>query len=289
MKSYVCTSIVVLLFVGLLPALPAHARQELSPSMLSIPVSIEIAGGTASGFFINNGSCLQLVTARHVLFNDPQRTLKASIAALLCYPTNPAPSQRIEMKLNLKLLQQQNYIRLDQTNDVAVVRLAKVQKKNRGAGEEVVYPKAMVEVSSGRDLPVVAIGTDQVKRMDDVFISNEVFIFGYPSSIGIKQMPQLDHQKPLLRKGIVAGKNEAKRTIILDCPSYYGNSGGPVAEVDPGSLGQKSFRIIGIVLQFVPFQETWVNATHKLSHWEISNSGYSVVAPIDCVLPLLFK
>jgi hypothetical protein len=91
----------------------------------------------------------------------------------------------------------------------------------------------------------------------------------------------------LLRKGIIAGKNPSRRTIILDCPSYYGNSGGPVVQAERLGLGKTEFKIIGIVSQFVPFKETWVNVTHKMSHWEISNSGYTVVMPIDLVLDLI--
>lgn len=58
-------------------------------------------------------------------------------------------------------------------------------------------------------------------------------------------------------------------------------------EVDQIDLQNTKFRIIGIVSQFVPFKETWINITHKISNLEISNSGYSIVTPIDPVLELL--
>jgi hypothetical protein len=69
-----------------------------------------------------------------------------------------------------------------------------------------------------------------MRKFADVLISNDVYIFGYPSSVG--HSGQLDHTRPLLRKGIVAGKNEAKNTIILDCPVHQGNSGGLALQID---------------------------------------------------------
>jgi len=134
-----------------------------------------------------------------------------------------------------------------------------------------------------------ASALSHLKMFDDVLTGNDVYLFGYPVSVGIKQMPQIEHNRPLLRKGVVAGKNRKNETLILDCPTYYGNSGGPVAQAEPLGSGNTEFRIIGIVREFVPFQETWVNATHKLSHWEISNSGYSVVVPADRIVDLVRK
>ncbi len=107
-------------------------------------------------------------------------------------------------------------------------------------------------------------------------------VFGYPSSIGLKNAPQIDYNRPLLRKGILAGTNPATRTLILDCPVYFGNSGGPVLEVDRQGL-TATFRIIGVVIQFIPFNETAGSQTAMI----LSNSGYSVAVPMDFVLELL--
>jgi hypothetical protein len=71
----------------------------------------------------------------------------------------------------------------------------------------------------------------------------------------------------------VAGKNQITRTIIIDCPVYPGNSGGPVIEVE--SQGPISvYKAIGVVTQFVP-GTVWGNTV---------NSGYAVVVPMDRVL-----
>ena len=45
--------------------------------------------------------------------------------------------------------------------------------------------------------------------------------------------------------------------------------------------------LIGVLAEFIPYTETWENKRNKLTHLEVSNSGYSVVTPIDKVLELI--
>src|SRR5438552_267375 len=70
-----------------------------------------------------------------------------------------------------------------------------------------------------------------LKTYAHVLTANDVFVFGYPSSIGLKNIPQIDYDRPLLIKGIVAGKNAKANTIVLQGFVYPGNSGGPVLQV----------------------------------------------------------
>jgi len=78
----------------------------------------------------------------------------------------------------------------------------------------------------------------------------------------------------------VAGTNPQKRSIVLDCPSYPGNSGGPVVELDKEGF-QTHFNVIGVVSQYVPFADS------GRSFMMLSNSGYSIVTPMDFVLDLV--
>jgi hypothetical protein len=75
---------------------------------------------------------------------------------------------------------------------------------------------------------VVGLPITGTRKFDDVYISNDIFLFGYPTALG--REAQLDESKPLLRKGIVAGKTEDGR-FVIDCPVYFGNSGGLVIEI----------------------------------------------------------
>ena len=60
-------------------------------------------------------------------------------------------------------------------------------------------------------------------------------------------------------------------------------------ELEHTSLTESRFMMIGIVSEFVPFKEEWVNETHHFSNVQISNSGYCVVTPMDAVLELLSR
>ena len=76
--------------------------------------------------------------------------------------------------------------------------------------------------------------------------------------------------------------------IVLDVPLYKGNSGGPVLEVEQVSAFEVRFPVIGVVSQFIPYAEEWVNVKHGYSNIQISNSGYSVAIPMDSVLELIY-
>jgi hypothetical protein len=132
-------------------------------------------------------------------------------------------------------------------------------------------------------------GTNSIRVIADVDIGADVLMFGYPTSLTAQIREMFDPTQPLLRKGIVAGINPTKRFIIVDCPAYQGNSGGPVLQVDHPSLEVTTFRIIGLVSRFVPFQEEWENKTYRYSYVGISNSGYTIIVPIDIALELVWK
>ena len=106
-------------------------------------------------------------------------------------------------------------------------------------------------------------------------MGNQVFVFGYPTSItGIN--PWLDLRLPLLRRGIVAGINNELKAVILACPTFQGNSSGLVVEVERTFLTGIKYRAIGLITNLIPYQTDW-----------IQNSGYSVVVPMDFVEELI--
>lgn len=102
------------------------------------------------------------------------------------------------------------------------------------------------------------------------------------------QIPQIDFSLPLLRKGIVAGKNFSRRVYILDGPSYQGNSGGPVIGKENDGLNMR-FPLLGIVTEMVPYSESWQNTRPGYVNQNISNSGYSIAEPIDVALDMVWK
>lgn len=143
-----------------------------------------------------------------------------------------------------------------------------------------------VTVSSVVPSGILGVAMDTVKKYDDVLVANEVFLFGYPTSLGLEGSPQLDPQGPVFRRGIVAGFNPNGKSAIIDCPTYPGNSGGPVVEADRTPF-QATFKVIGVVSQFVPFEEITTNYPIPYRNVRISNSGYTIATPMDFVLELV--
>lgn len=84
----------------------------------------------------------------------------------------------------------------------------------------------------------------------------------------------------------MAALNDKSHSIVLDCPAYPGSSGGPVLEAEGDQAGRQ-MRVIGVVCQFVPSEEVWVNASNGFANRNLSNSGYSIATPMDPGLELI--
>jgi len=248
---------------------------------LAFPVLLEIQqGGSGSGFFFYTPHSEFLVTAKHVLFNPTTGALMGAECSLLSYPRVPSEVIKNKFRLDLAKLSGEGNIKSHSSADVAVIKIGNM------VGQVMTYLTG-VSVTSAAPSGILSTAEVSIKRFAEVLVANDVFIFGYPTSLGLKALPQLDYSKPLLRKGIVAGKNEDLRTLVLDCPVYWGNSGGPVLEVDHVNLITTSFRVVGVISQFVPLIETWRNLTHGYENLDLSNSGDSIATPMDPVLELI--
>lgn len=280
--------VVIVASLVLVVAVTASARMAIISDYLSFPVLLKWdEERSASGFYYRTGSNMYFVTAKHVLFDPQNGKLRGDQATLVSYaPGLDNDPKKIIRSISFGELMKDNRIETHPKHDVCVVRFAQMGKKDDGSLYFVYSGRFFRDVEGQHS--VIGIAEPNTKRYKDVLISNEVYIFGYPRSIGIKQMPQIDYDMPLLRRGIVAGKNSGPGTIIIDCPVYYGNSGGPVCEVESEGL-ETRFRIIGLVSQFVPFVEQWENKTHHYVNVEMSNSGYSIVSPIDAMFDLIEK
>lgn len=257
------------------------------------PVQLTLDNGDlASGFFLRDTKKLYFVTARHVLFSKDEVSkkliLKATNGHILCYSGREDFSEKIEFDVNFEALYQDGKIKPHNDHDVVVIYVSDYYIDD-STGKDHFRSTSNFRISSGSPLSgiITSYITDIIK-FDKVEIGNDIYIFGYPSSIGIIDMLQIDAEKPLTRKGIVSGKNIKNKTIIIDCPVYNGNSGGPVIQAIQLDAINKSYLRIGVVSEFVPFSEEWLNKKHgRSSLTVVFNTGYSVVEPIDFVLELL--
>lgn len=230
---------------------------------------------------MNCDNATYLVTARHVLFDKASGAFHAPQVILTSYSRDPTEATKNIFTFDLTGLLAAGHIKSDAVKDVAVVRYG-----ISDPASHVMDVVPGVTVKSTAPLGIVGVGMSTVRLYDKVMTANEVYLFGYPVSLGIPQIPQIDYARPLLRKGIVAGKNDVRRTIILDCPVYPGNSGGPVMEVEEQALARRFF-IIGVMLEFVPTLHPLIGPPTAQGSNVLANSGYSVAAAMDDVMQLV--
>jgi hypothetical protein len=258
----------------------SQAQTPILGNNIYSPILVTRQGFTASGVYWSHGTDTYFLTAKHVLLNDT-----GGITYPLLTITSNAPAghgfQPQILEINLDRARKAGELRAHKTHDVAIVRIG---FDTLVAGVRQIRFLQHITRRTAPDITMMVASA--VTLFDSVIISNDAFVLGYPAAIGVPAIPQLDYSQPLIRRGIVAGKNFSKRTLIIDCPTYPGNSGGPVFEVDDTD-GARTMRLIGVVTQFIPFQETWRNTRFGYENQQISNSGYSVVEPVDYALELL--
>jgi hypothetical protein len=256
---------------------------------LTIPVLIAHDKGTGSGCFLQLSNSVYLVTARHVLFSEPEGAnppkLLSTKATLTAYSqagtTNV--SERV-VSLDLGVLMNAGEIRFSTNRDIVLVRVEDCNPTNKALAN--LLPGIKFELTSrGFNIP----SGDYTCPIEQVDVGADVYMFGYPISLTAPIRDRFDPDQPLLRKGIVAGVSLNRRTIVVDSPAYQGNSGGPVLQVEHPDPSLTRYRMIGVVSAFVPFEEQWENKTLRYAHVSISNSGYTLVEPIDFALELVWK
>jgi len=263
----------------------AAAQAYLPEDNLAYPVQVLAQDGSGTGFFVRRDRDLFLVTARHVLVNPLTEQLWAREATLRALSKDLKETAVTVIHLNTGQLQDERQIRTDAVRDVAVVRLGTLTPEGMNTTPGVV----VTDRSKGG---IIVAPFDYLTRYNDVDISSQIFMLGYPS-IGVTGAAQIDRTRPLVRSGIVAGVNASLRTIIIDAPVNHGNSGGPVVQLSRTNR----LRIIGIATQFVPVPEDVLplnpgntsdsSGSSSRTLLALGNSGYGVVASADAIIDLI--
>lgn len=258
---------------------------------LAYPILLKFdTGVTGSGFLLKTVEKIYFITARHVLFKDEEkkiRELNGHMLELICPPRSTSDSSVSRYIIDTKeaiILQHDNA-------DIAAIEIGTL-KVVQGTSEahEIESSKGIKLVEKSVTWVVNTVAGLTTKFLAEVLIGNDVILYGYPTSLWMQQKPQFDYNKPLLRKGIIANVYPDKGTIILDCPVYYWNSGWPAVEIEI-EISKEGYKIhhkvIGVVSQFIPFVEQWINTKNGLTNTELSNSWYSVVVSMDKVFELI--
>jgi hypothetical protein len=218
------------------------------------------------------------VTAAHVLWNSSTNLPYADSISLISYSRDTKVDIKDTIKLSLKSSSELRLIYLDIFNDCIVIKLGKSDK-----GAITYFPSVIRSSSRSTRLNLIPISESiPYKTVEPTTV---VYTVGFPKSLSLSS--NYDYDRPLFRKGIVAGLDYIKNRIIVDCPTYKGNSGGLVFQElwiqSPNMELVKEWKIIGLVSAFVPQEEKWINESYGYANTNIYNSGYSVIIPIDFV------
>jgi len=256
--------------------------RNIPDNNLAYPVLIEIDKRiTGSGFMMNVEGQMFFATAKHVLFDEASNAPTGLIAKLMCPTDDLTNNDNRDLVVDLEACNMVGH----SSADVAIIQIIvsrDEQNKKIQIGNGVrQVKKKMVGMTVAVQVP------QATKRLAQVLVSNDVFLYGYPTSLRLQDSAQFDFHKPLLRKGIVANVYPEQSTIILDCPVYFGNSGGPVIEVEKDKNGNYNHKVIGVVSQYVPFVQKWTDVKGKVETQAIMNSGYSIAVSMDKVFELV--
>jgi len=223
-----------------------------------------------------------LVTAKHVLFNDSE-SLHCNAIDILCRTLSPTGGEDHRISIDLVKCKPKPHV----SADVAVVKIGELipaeEIDKSGETDRVEYLDGIEVLIQGEGDFIIG-SRRAIKGIDDVVISKDIFLVGFPSSLGLEDSPQFDYGLPLLRKGIVANIYRKQSTIILDCPVFPGNSGSPVLQFNEAN----KINLIGVVSQYIPYVQKWASLRDpKLINSEHLNSGYSVAVSMDKVFELI--
>ena len=264
----------------LIVSAPMLAQVWLPQNSEDFSLKIEVGESTGSGFLVGDTSELYLVTARHVLFEDSlARALKAATATINGY----SAGEPYSLTFDLVALRRDGELKADTAHDVAVIRWAEFL---RGTPTRIITHRDYVRHNDDRKPTYGVVKWTDLRKYEQVQVGSDVYVFGYPTSIGLKRIPQIDYDRPLLQKGIVAGLNPAKKTIVLNVAANFGNSGGPAVEVEDGPTGPQ-FVAIGVVTEYIPFEEVQLNVSRNWVYSTISSSPYSIAEPLDPVIDII--
>jgi len=278
MKQIITLTTILMLLTTIVRG-QAHLPEIITTS----PVFIKHSNGTGTGFLIQDSMSVYFITARHNIFDINNGQLLSNKIELITYHSDPTVDDKNIIYINIKTAISQKMLFSKNAVDIIAIKIADIQPLDDGRSL-ISYDYRIIQKNKASYLSPLPI--DMIDGYDDIYVGDEVFLFGYPTSIGLKQSPQFDFTRPLLRRGVVAGKYDKLKTIVLDCPSYPGNSGGPVIRKVTDGLSWE-YTLIGLVVQFIPYEEQWINIKSGLVNTDRFNSGYSVALSGDKILELI--
>jgi len=266
---------------------------QIPPDNLFYAVLLSINEGKSfgSGFRLKANGNNYLITAKHVLY-DRHESLRGETLIVTCHSPSSEAMEPLILQVNLN----DASILVSEKFDVAAILLGRNESID---GHDHSTPLKELRIDAKRPTnlvaeacvsvlkhgigPLVSVDVEAVGKLKSISLANDVYLLGYPTSLGMQQSSYYDFSKPLVRKGIVAGVDQNRSSFVIDCSSYPGNSGGPVVE----HCSDGYFRVVGVVSKYIPYETRWHSNRGDVVNTDISNSGYTVCLSMDAVLLLL--
>jgi hypothetical protein len=224
-------------------------------------LSVDFGDSSGSGFRINNNGCDYIITAKHVVYNKNVLLSDLWIKSRNYFGDE---TEGYSAKINLST---ENVFTFDDS-DIVVIKL------------DLQFNYEIENV--GTDISIASI--EDTSNFESILIGANIFLVGFPSSLTVDDFYDVD--RPLLRTGIIAGKNMSNNTFVVDSVAYYGVSGGPIVQIDV----ERNIKIVGVVSRFVPFITEWRNKHESsISRQDFFNSGYAVCLPLDRLIERILQ
>jgi hypothetical protein len=179
----------------------------------------------------------------------------------------------------------EGFVRRYSTHDVAVIQLGKsIPTGTNNISQE--FFENGVNFTNDSSVDLLLAGSN-CRKFNDIQDGSEAYILGYPVELlNTNIQAEVDFSYPLIRKGIISQRNLKTGKLIIDSGVYGGNSGGPVIIIEHPFLDRTTYKIGGLITQFVPVM-TRIVPQIGVTNSDLVNSGYGVAEPIDYALQLM--
>jgi V8-like Glu-specific endopeptidase len=242
----------------------------------------ETGDGAGTGFFVRDSVAWYLVTAKHLILDPKSGKLLSEKFNVLAWSHDLSNDDRANISLKVSMALDSGKIFQNTKDDVVAIELGKVKN-----GKEYLLSSYATLVSGSQAGMIRPVAINAYEDFKNVHLGDGVFLFGYPTALGLKPMPQFDYDKPLLKSGIIGGKFVERHSLVIDCPVFAGNCGTPVLRKTDGKM-----KLIGILVSNIPSFDPDLEANGgKRTEESIykNNSGYGLVVPMDVVSELVKK
>jgi hypothetical protein len=260
-------------------------QYSIDPRVRASSILIQSSVGTGSGFFLQDtvAKALYIVTASHVLVHNNNPTSPPPDSILITgYRENVDTDSTFKFTISIRDCLSSGALLVDLHNDVAVMKFAQLEKM--GNYNSIIYPSFVKKLT--KDTKIESWPSFLSLAINDIEPGSDLFVIGFPQSLGLQG--NFDMNRPLMRKGIVAGKDLKSKRIIGDGAVYFGNSGG-IAVAVHFSNGLFGLKLIGLVSQFIPFDESLFDKRGNQRSIDYRNSGYSVIIPTNFIFSVISR